>query len=111
VFAPDAADAAKARYLAGYSLTWLRERAVRNPADAAALEEARRVGSAEGAATLGFSSAVAAFGGFFIPIAYGASIGFTGSPAGALAFFSAYYLVCMLVTWRWYCGKGAVVRC
>ncbi|WP_154048396.1 Eco57I restriction-modification methylase domain-containing protein [Thiomonas intermedia] len=29
VFAPDAGDEAKARYLAGYSLTWLRERAVR----------------------------------------------------------------------------------
>jgi len=29
VFAPDASDGAKARYLAGYSLTWLRERAVR----------------------------------------------------------------------------------
>ncbi|WOB09723.1 MULTISPECIES: N-6 DNA methylase [Burkholderiales] len=29
VFAPDASDEAKARYLAGYSLTWLRERSVR----------------------------------------------------------------------------------
>lgn len=29
VFAPDAGEEAKARYLAGYSLTWLRERAVR----------------------------------------------------------------------------------
>ncbi|MFT0732885.1 Eco57I restriction-modification methylase domain-containing protein [Ralstonia wenshanensis] len=29
VFAPDASDEAKARYLEGYSLTWLRERAVR----------------------------------------------------------------------------------
>ena len=29
VFAPDAGDEAKARYLSGYSLTWLRERAVR----------------------------------------------------------------------------------
>ncbi|MEM5458492.1 N-6 DNA methylase [Paraburkholderia phytofirmans] len=29
VFAPDASDDAKARYLDGYSLTWLRERAVR----------------------------------------------------------------------------------
>lgn len=29
VFTPDAADDAKARYLAGYSITWLRERAVR----------------------------------------------------------------------------------
>lgn len=29
VFTPDAADDSKARYLAGYSMTWLRERAVR----------------------------------------------------------------------------------
>jgi len=29
VFTPDAADDARARYLAGYSMTWLRERAVR----------------------------------------------------------------------------------
>jgi hypothetical protein len=29
IFAPDASDEAKARYLAGYSMTWLRERAVR----------------------------------------------------------------------------------
>ena len=29
VFTPDASDEAKARYLSGYSLTWLRERAVR----------------------------------------------------------------------------------
>ncbi|MBL8377532.1 MAG: N-6 DNA methylase [Burkholderiales bacterium] len=29
IFAPDAGDEAKARYLVGYSLTWLRERAVR----------------------------------------------------------------------------------
>ncbi|MDF4026294.1 N-6 DNA methylase [Luteibacter sp. PPL201] len=30
VFAPDASDEAKARYLSGYSITWLRERAVRH---------------------------------------------------------------------------------
>ena len=38
----------------------LREREVSDPNDQAALEQARRVGSTEGAATLGFSSAVAA---------------------------------------------------
>ncbi|MEP7180569.1 MAG: MFS transporter [Betaproteobacteria bacterium] len=89
----------------------LREREVGNQNDKAAMEEARRIGSAEGAATLGFSSAVAAFGGFFIPIAYGTSINYTGSPVGALIFFSVYYLVCMLVTWRWYARKDAEVAC
>jgi NNP family nitrate/nitrite transporter-like MFS transporter len=89
----------------------LREREVKDPNDEAAMEEARRVGATEGAATLGFSSAVAAFGGFFIPIAYGTSIKWTGSPVGALVFFSVYYLVCMLVTWRWYARRDAEVAC
>ena len=89
----------------------LREREVRDPGDQSALEEARRVGATEGAATLGFSSAVAAFGGFFIPIAYGTSINLTGSPLGALVFFSVFYLSCVLGTWRWYARRDAEVAC
>ena len=89
----------------------LRERAVRDPSDRAALEEARRVGSAEGAATLGWSSAMAALGGFFIPIAYGTSIKVTGSPQGALVFFSVFYLSCVLGTWYWYARRDAEVAC
>jgi MFS transporter, NNP family, nitrate/nitrite transporter len=89
----------------------LREREVKDPNDKAAMEAAQRVGATEGAATLGFSSAVAAFGGFFIPIAYGTSIKLTGSPIGALVFFSVYYLICMLVTWRWYARRDAEVAC
>ena len=89
----------------------LREREVADQNDQAAMEEARRVGSTEGAATLGFSSAVAAFGGFFIPIAYGTSIKLTGSPEGALVFFSVFYLSCVLGTWRWYARRDAEVAC
>jgi NNP family nitrate/nitrite transporter-like MFS transporter len=89
----------------------LRERTVTDPNDHAALEEARRVGSTEGAATLGFSSAVAAFGGFFIPIAYGTSIKLTGSPQAALVWFSVFYLTCVLMTWRRYARPGAEVAC
>jgi NNP family nitrate/nitrite transporter-like MFS transporter len=89
----------------------LREREVRDQKDQAVLEQARRVGSTEGAATLGFSSAVAAFGGFFIPIAYGTSIKLTGDPQGALFFFSVFYLSCVLGTWRWYARRGAEVAC
>jgi NNP family nitrate/nitrite transporter-like MFS transporter len=89
----------------------LREREVTDLNDPAALEQARRVGATEGAATLGFSSAIAAFGGFFIPIAYGTSINLTGSPQGALIFFSVFYLTCMLGTWRWYARRGAEVAC
>ncbi len=40
----------------------LREREVKDPNDKVALEAARRLGGTEGAATLGFSSAVAALG-------------------------------------------------
>ena len=89
----------------------LREREVSDPKDQAALEQARRAGSTEGAATLGWSSAMAALGGFFIPIAYGFSIKTTGSPLGALAFFSVFYLSCVLGTWRWYARRDAEVAC
>jgi len=89
----------------------LRERTVADPRDRAALEQARRVGSTEGAATLGFSSAVAAFGGFFIPIAYGTSLKLTGSPQAALIFFSLFYLSCVLLTWRGYARRGAELPC
>lgn len=77
----------------------------------AVMEHARREGATEAAATLGFSSAVAAFGGFFIPIAYGASFDQTGSPQGALIFFSGFYLICLWITWQWYARKGAAVPC
>ncbi|CDH46383.1 nitrate/nitrite transporter [Candidatus Contendibacter odensensis] len=89
----------------------LHEREVMDRNDAAALEQARRVGATEAAATMGFSSAVAAFGGFFIPIACGASINLTGSPQGALIFFSLFYLTCLWITWRWYSGKEAEAPC
>jgi len=89
----------------------LREREVKDPNDRTALEAAHRLGSTEGAATLGFSSAVAAFGLAFIPIAYGTSINLTGSPVAALIFFSVFYLSCVLGTWRWYARRNAEVTC
>jgi NNP family nitrate/nitrite transporter-like MFS transporter len=89
----------------------LREREVKNPSDKDALEAARRVGATEGAATLGFSSAIAAFGLAFIPIAYGTSIDLTGSPMAALVFFSVFYLSCLVGTWRWYARRDAEVAC
>jgi NNP family nitrate/nitrite transporter-like MFS transporter len=89
----------------------LRERSVSDRNDAAAMEQAWREGSTEGAAAVGFSSAVAAFGGFFIPIACGASISLTGSPQGALIFFSLFYLICVAVTWWWYSRPNAEVAC
>ncbi|MBE2293415.1 MAG: MFS transporter [Phycisphaerales bacterium] len=89
----------------------LRERQVSDPNDTVALEQARRTGATEAAAAIGLSAAVAAFGGFFIPMAYGTSIEFSGSPQGALLFFSLFYLSCVWVTWWWYWRKGAEVPC
>jgi NNP family nitrate/nitrite transporter-like MFS transporter len=89
----------------------LRERGVKDPNDKAALDAARRAGATEGAATLGFSSAVAALGLAFIPIAYGTSINLTGSPVAALVFFSVFYLSCLFGTWHWYARRGAEVSC
>ncbi|WP_312914397.1 hypothetical protein [Candidatus Competibacter phosphatis] len=89
----------------------LRERQVADRNDEAALEQARRDGATEAAAAMGLSAAIAAFGGFFIPMAYGTSIEWTGSPQSALIFFSLFYLSCVLVTWRWYSRKEAEVSC
>ncbi|MNF09707.1 Nitrate/nitrite transporter NarK [compost metagenome] len=60
---------------------------------------------------LGFSSAVGAFGGFFIPKSFGSSIALTGGPEAALYGFIAYYVSCILVTWWWYARKGAQTPC
>jgi NNP family nitrate/nitrite transporter-like MFS transporter len=88
----------------------LRQRQVHGK-DHAALEQAARVAATEAAATLGFSSAVAAFGGFFIPIAYGASIDLTGGYQAALIVFALFYLSCLFITWRWYAGKNVEAPC
>jgi len=56
----------------------------------------------ETSAALGFSSAVAAYGGFLIPQAFKESIGSTGEPNLALYGFLAYYVICMGVTWAFF---------
>ncbi len=65
----------------------------------------------ESAATLGFSSAVAAYGAFFIPKAYGTSISATGGPVAALYTFVAFYATCLFVTWWFYSRKNAAIPC
>jgi NNP family nitrate/nitrite transporter-like MFS transporter len=56
----------------------------------------------ETSAALGFTSAVAAYGGFLIPQAFKESIGSTGEPNLALYGFLVYYVVCMTVTWAFF---------
>lgn len=65
----------------------------------------------ESAAVLGFSSALAAYGAFFIPKAYGTSIAATGGPEAALYAFIAYYVSCIIVTWWFYSRRNAEMPC
>lgn len=65
----------------------------------------------EAAAVLGFTSAVAAYGAFFIPKSYGTSIALTGSPGAALWCFIGFYATCIAITWWYYSRKGAEMPC
>lgn len=65
----------------------------------------------ESAAIIAFTSAIAAYGAFFIPKAYGTSISMTGEPHGALWAFLVFYAVCVAVTWFFYSRKNASVPC
>lgn len=82
-------------------------------ADCSAEERARAMkeASKESAAVLGFSSAFAAYGAFFIPKGFGTSISLTGGPDAALYGFLAFYLSCMVVTWWYYSRKNAKMPC
>jgi len=84
-------------------------RAPRN--DELAQAQAVKEGNTESAAVLGFSAAVAAYGGFFIPKSYGSSIASTGGPELALLTFIAFYLLCIVATWWFYARRDADVPC
>jgi len=56
---------------------------------------------------LGFSSAVGAFGGFFIPMSYGVSISITEAAGTALYVFIVFYLTCIAMTWWFYLRRNA----
>ena len=72
--------------------------------------EARRVESEkESAAIIGFTSAIAAFGAFFVPKSFGSSIALTGSASVALYGFLAFYLSCIAITWAFYSRKGGLL--
>ena len=86
-----------------------RKRAYAGQPDARA--RALREGTIEGAASLGFASAIAAFGGFFIPKAYGTALAVTGGTAAALYPFLAFYLSCGVATWWYYLRRDAELPC
>ena len=74
---------------------------------AAAVKE----GNKQAAAVLGFTAALGAYGGFFIPKSYGTSIAMTGSPHAALWAFVIFYITCIAITWWFYARRGARRPC
>jgi NNP family nitrate/nitrite transporter-like MFS transporter len=76
-----------------------------------AQEQAGKNAGKEAAAVLGFSSAIAAYGAFFIPKSFGSSMALTGGPQMALYVFIGFYVSCILLTWWSYARKGAEMPC
>jgi NNP family nitrate/nitrite transporter-like MFS transporter len=72
--------------------------------------ERLRQAEKESAAIIGFSSAIAAYGAFFIPKSYGSSIALTGGPAAALWCFLGFYVTCIAVTWFVYTRPGGLLH-
>ncbi len=64
----------------------------------------------ESAAIIGFTSAIAAYGAFFIPKSYGTSISWTGGPQAALWGFFVFYLSCIAITWWFYTRRGGLLH-
>lgn len=58
---------------------------------------------------LGWTSAVAAYGAFFIPKVFGEQINAT-TPEAALYGFAVFYIICILVNWWFYLRKNAYVQ-
>ncbi|MBP6106782.1 MAG: NarK family nitrate/nitrite MFS transporter [Steroidobacteraceae bacterium] len=79
--------------------------------DDASRAAAIRQAGIESAAVIGFSSAIGAYGGFFVPKSYGTSIALTGGPEAALYGFVGFYVTCVVTTWWWYFRRGAEAPC
>lgn len=64
----------------------------------------------ESAAIVGFTSAIAAYGAFFIPKSFGSAIAATGSPMAALWGFLVFYASCAALTWWVYSRRGGLLH-
>ena len=74
-------------------------------------DEARRQqAERETAAVIGFTSAIAAYGAFYIPKAYGSSIELTGTANAALWGFRVFYVACAALTWVFYTGPRGLLH-
>jgi NNP family nitrate/nitrite transporter-like MFS transporter len=74
------------------------------------VEERTRRAEKEAAAIIGFTSAIGAYGAFFIPKSYGTSIALTGGVSAALWGFLAFYASCVAVTWFFYTRPGSLLH-
>ncbi len=77
----------------------------------ATAEQRELIANKEAAAVLGFSAAIGAYGGFFVPKSYGVSISATGGVKAALIVFIVYYVLCLCINWWFYARKGAPRPC
>jgi NNP family nitrate/nitrite transporter-like MFS transporter len=64
----------------------------------------------ESAAIVGFTSAIAAYGAFFIPKSFGSAIAATGAPHAALYGFLVFYASCAVLTWWAYTRRGSLLH-
>jgi NNP family nitrate/nitrite transporter-like MFS transporter len=76
----------------------------------ASREERVRQSEKESAAIIGFTSAIAAYGAFFIPMSYGQAIAWSGGPQIALVGFLLFYVSCIAATWWFYTRPGGLLR-
>ena len=74
------------------------------------LAERRQQAEREAAAIIGFTSAIAAYGAFYIPRAYGMSIEMTGTADAALWGFLLFYVSCAALTWIVYSGPRGILH-
>jgi MFS transporter, NNP family, nitrate/nitrite transporter len=59
---------------------------------------------------LGWTSAIAAYGAFIIPIIFGQQIK-AGHAEYALYGFTVYYMICLVLNWYFYDRKGSGIKC
>jgi len=64
----------------------------------------------ESAAIVGFTSAFGAFGGVFIPMAFGESLKATGNANTALFIFLVFYVTCAVLNWAVYARKVSLLN-
>ena len=64
----------------------------------------------ESAAIIGFTSAFGAYGGVFIPMAFGQSLKASGSANAALIAFLVFYVTCALINWAVYARKSSLLH-